>query len=61
MYVNFICNHKPVNSGKLRVRITAGWDILEYPDNMSSPTVSLIETELLISSAIYHKLHNLEF
>ena len=57
-YANFICDYRPLKAEKFRVRMTIGGDWLDYPDETSSPTASLIETKLLINSVISdHKLH----
>ena len=42
--------------------MTISGDRLDYPDETSSPTASLIETKLLLNSVISdHKLHNAKF
>ena len=61
-YANFVCDYRPLKSEKFRVRMTVGGDKLDYFDNRSSPTASLIETKLLINSVISdHKSKNAKF
>ena len=61
-YANFVCDLRPLKSEKFRVRMTVGGDKLDYFDNTSSPTASLIETKLLINSVISdHKSKNAKF
>ena len=61
-YANFVCDYRPLKSEKFRVRMTVGGDKLDYFDNTSSPTASLIETKLLINSVISdHKTKNSKF
>ena len=51
-YANFVCDYRPLKTEKHRVRMTIGGDKLEYTDETTSPTASLIETKLLINSVI---------
>ena len=61
-YANFICDYCPLKTEQFRARMTIGGDRLEYPDETSSPTASLVETKLLINSVISdHKLQNAKF
>ena len=61
-YANFVCDYRPLKSEKFRVRMTVGGDKLDYFDNTSSPTASLVETKLLINSVISdHKSKNSRF
>ena len=61
-YVNFICDYQPLKTERFKVRMTIGGNRLDYPDETSSPTASLVETKLLLNSVISdHKLHNAKF
>ena len=61
-YANFVCDHRPLKAEKYRVRMTIGGDKLEYNNETASPTVSLIETKLLLNSVISdYRLHNSKF
>ena len=51
-YGNFVCDHRPLKTEPLRVRLTVGGDRLEYPYDASSPASSLIDAKLLLNSTI---------
>ena len=51
-YANFICDYRPKKEEKRRVRLTAGGDKLDYPGNLGSPTVSMIDVNLHLNSVI---------
>jgi hypothetical protein len=52
IYGNFICDFRPLRTEKHRVRLTVGGDKLPYEDDAGSPAASLLETKLIINSAI---------
>ena len=59
---NFFCDYHSLKVEQFRVRMTMGGDRLEYPDEISSPTASLLETKLLLNSVISdYKVHNAKF
>ena len=51
-YANFVCDYSPLKSEPYRVRLKVGCDILEYPDDASSPEASLLYSKLLFNGAI---------
>jgi hypothetical protein len=51
-YANFVCNIHPQKTETHRVRMTAGGDKLDYPDDASSPTVSMLDAKIHINSTI---------
>ena len=51
-YANFICNIRPQKSETHRVRLIAGGDKLNYPDDPSSPLVSLLNVKIHINITI---------
>ena len=51
-YGNFVCDHRPLKTEPLRVRLTVGGDKLEYPYDASSPVSNLIDAKILLNSTI---------
>ena len=51
-YTNYVCNVRPQKEETHRVRMTAGGDRLDYPDDPSSPAVSMQNAKLHINSTI---------
>ena len=51
-YGNFVCDHRPLKTEPLRVRLTVGGDRLDYPFEASSPASSLIDAKLILNSTI---------
>ena len=51
-YANFICDYRPQKAETHRVRMTAGGDRLDYPDDPSSPAVSILNTKIHINRTI---------
>ena len=51
-YANMVCDYRPHKDEKHRVRLTVGGDRLVYNDDTASPAASLLETKLLLNSAI---------
>ena len=47
-----VCNYRPLNDKKYRVRLTIGGDKLNYQDETASPTDNLLDTKILINSTI---------
>ena len=45
-YGNFVCDHRPLKTEPLRVRLTVGGDKLDYPYEASSPASSLIDAKI---------------
>ena len=43
MYENVVCDYRPLKLEPFRVRLSGGGEILEYPDDASSPAASLLE------------------
>ena len=60
-YANFICNNRPQKSETHRVRLTVGGDKLDYPDDPSSPAVSLLNVKIHINSTISRATHNARY
>jgi hypothetical protein len=60
-YANFICNIRPQKKETHRVRMTAGGDKLDYPGNASSPTVSMLDSKIMINSTISDARHGARF
>ena len=59
---SFVCDHRPLKREKVRGRIVVGGDTLNYEFDPVSPAVSLLETKLLLNSAILdHKSKNWTF
>ena len=51
-YGNFVCDHRPLKTEPLRVRLTVGGDKLDYPYDASSPASGLIDAKILFNSTI---------
>ena len=51
-YASFVCDYRPLKQEQYRVRLVVGGDKLPYKDDAGSPTATLIETNLLLNSAI---------
>ena len=51
-YANFVCDIRPHKAETHRVRLTAGGDQLDYPEDPSSPAVSVLNAKLHINSTI---------
>ena len=51
-YANFFCNICPQKSDTHLVRMTARGDLLDYPDDPSSPTVSVTDNKIHFNSTI---------
>ena len=51
-YANFVCNYRPLKSELFIVILTIGGQRLEYPDDATSPAVSLLGLKLLFNSTI---------
>ena len=47
-----VCDNRPLNQEKYRVRLTIGGDKLNYSDEKASPTAKLVDTKILINSTI---------
>ena len=47
-----VCDYKPLKEEKYRVRLTIGGGVLDYNNNASSPTASLLEEKSLLNSVI---------
>ena len=51
-YANFVCDIRPQKKETHRVRCTAGGNLLDYPDDPSSPAVSVLDAKIHINSTI---------
>ena len=51
-YANMVCNIRQQKEETHRVRITAGGDRLDYPNDPSSPAVSMLILKIHINSTI---------
>ena len=51
-YANLIRNIKPLKTGKYRVKMTTGGDILDYDGEPRSPAISLLNTKIFLNSII---------
>jgi hypothetical protein len=51
-YANYVCNICPQKTETHRVRLTAGGNQLDYPDDASSPAVAMLDAKLHINSTI---------
>jgi hypothetical protein len=60
-YVNFICNIRPQKKETHGVRMTAGGDKLDYPGDASSPTVSMLDSKIMLNSTISDARHGGRF
>ena len=60
-YANFICNIRPQKSDTYRVRLTAGGDKLDYPDDPISPSFSLLNVKIHINSTISRAKQNARY
>ena len=47
-----VCDYRPLKEEKYRVRLTIGGDKLEYDNETALPTANLIDTKILVNSAI---------
>jgi hypothetical protein len=52
-YVNHVCDIRPNKAEKNRVRITAGGDQLDFPDDPTYPVVAMIDSKIHINSTIF--------
>ena len=51
-YANFICDICPLKPEKCRVHLTVNGDKLDYEEDTSSPTIYLLDTNILLNSII---------
>ena len=51
-YANFVCYYFTLKSEPFRVRLTVRGDRLEYPENVASPSESLLESKVLFNITI---------
>ena len=51
-YVRAICDIRPPKTETHRTRLTAGWDLIDYPGEVRTPTSYLTTMKLHINSAI---------
>ena len=51
-YANMVCDHRPLKTEPLQVRITVGRDCLPYSSDAGSPAASLLKAKLLFNSTI---------
>ena len=51
-YANIVCDYRPLNTEKHRVRLTVGGDKLDYENDASSPAATLLDTKLILNSTI---------
>ena len=49
-YVRFVCDHCPLKTEELRIRLVVGGDKLEYEFDSGSPTTGFTETKILLNS-----------
>ena len=52
LHMHNVCDHRPLKSVPWRVRIVVGGDRLSYPDDPTSPSCGLLETKIILNSAI---------
>ena len=51
-YGCFVCNYRPLKSEQYRVRLVVGGDGLDYNEDAGAPAASMLETKILLNSAI---------
>ena len=51
-YATFVLDHRPLKTEEYRDRITVGVNMLSYEEDSGSPAANLLETKVLINSAI---------
>ena len=51
-YGSFSCAYKPNKAEKERTRLTAGGDIIYYPEDVGTPTADMCVFKILINSVV---------
>jgi uncharacterized protein YaaQ len=54
-YINFVCNVRTEKSEPNRTRATAGGNLINYPEDVGTPTANLLLVKILLNSVISTK------